>query len=180
MWANSDARNEHMQWEKEISSIENIYKTLRRSISELIKQDDFERKCNLWRKRVRHERVHCDVFDGSFWKELEWFLFNTKHFGFVLNIDWFCSSCHVKTISIGVIYLVCLKLPKSESFKKNNVVLVEIMSLMKKKPKTNSFLKPLIDELLIAWTEEFELKSPQDGSLNTYKVSIVCVGCYYC
>ena len=38
---------------------------------------------------------------------------------------------------------------------------------MKKEPKTNSFLKPLIDELFIAWTEGFELESPLDGSLNT-------------
>ena len=48
---------------------------------------------------------------------------------------------------------------------------------MKKEPKTNSFLKPLTDELLIAWTEGFELEFPLDGSLNTYKVALVCIGC---
>ena len=50
-----------------------VYKTLRGSISELIKQDYFERKCSLWRERVRHEKVYCDVFDGSVWKGMDGF-----------------------------------------------------------------------------------------------------------
>ena len=154
-----------------------VYKTLRRSISEFIKHDDFERKCSLWRERARHEKVYCDVFDGSAWKGMEWLLSNKRHFGFMHNIDWFCPYRHVKYISIGVIYLVCLNLCRSGRFKRNNVVLVGIIPSMKKEPKTNSFLKPLIDELLIAWTEGFDLKSPMDGSLNTYKAALVCVGC---
>ena len=66
-----------------------------------------------------------------------------------------------------MVCLVCLNLPRSERFKRNNVVLVGIIPSMKKELKSNSFLKPLIDELFIAWTEGFELESPLDGSLNT-------------
>ena len=179
MWKNSDARKiKTCTGRKRLVPLKTyVYKTLRRSISEFIKQDDFERKCSLWRERVRHERVYCDVFDGSVWKGMEWFLSNTRHFGFMLNVDWFCSYRHVKNISIGVIYLVCLNLPRSERFKRNNAVLGGIIPSMKKEPKTNSFWKPLIDELLIAWIEGFELESPLDGSLNTYKVALVCIGC---
>ena len=108
---------------------------------------------------------------------MEWLLSNKRHFGFMHNIDWFFPYRHVKYISIGVIYLVCLNLCRSGRFKRNNVVLVGIIPSMKKEPKTNSFLKPLIDELLIAWTEGFDLKSPLHGSLNTYKAVLVCVGC---
>ena len=66
-----------------------VYKTLR-SISELIKPDDFERKCCLWRERTQHEKVYCDVFDGSVWKGMVWLLSNKRHFGFMHNKDWFC------------------------------------------------------------------------------------------
>ena len=96
MWKNSDARKiKKCTGRKRLVPIKTyVYKTLRRSVSELIKQDDFERKCSLWRVRVRHERVYCDIFDGSVWKGMEWFLSSTRHFGFMLNVDWFCPYRH--------------------------------------------------------------------------------------
>ena len=65
-------------------------------------------------------------------KRLEWYLYNKRHFGFMLNVDWFYPYRHVKNISIGVIYLVCLNLPKSERFNRNNVLLIGIIPSMKK------------------------------------------------
>ena len=64
-------------------------------------------------ERVQHERVYYYVFDGSVWNGMEWFLSNMIHFGFMLHRDWFCPYRHVKYISIVVIYLVCLNLPRS-------------------------------------------------------------------
>ena len=51
-------------------------------------------------------------------KRLEWYLYNKRHFGFMLNVDWF--------------YPVCLNLPKSERFNRNNVLLIGIIPSMKK------------------------------------------------
>lgn len=67
-------------------------------------------------------------------------------FGLMLNLDWFQPFQHVK-YSIGVIYAVVLNLPRHLQFKLENVILIGIIPDMGKEPSTNTFVKPLVNEL---------------------------------
>ena len=95
----------------------------------------------------------------------------------MLNLDWFCPYKHVKSVSVGAIYMVCVNLPRSERFKRKNVILVGIIPNMKKEPPTNTFVKPLVDELYHAWFNGFELYSPKDNQTHNYKCALLCIGC---
>ena len=54
--------------------------------------------------------------------------------------------------SCGVIYLVLMNLPREERFKPENVIIVGIIPGPKElKGDINSFLKPLVDELIDFW-----------------------------
>ena len=154
-----------------------IYKYFKKSLSELIATEDFEKNCDLWKERVYHDGVYSDVFDGREWKKFSDFLNKERSYGLMLNVDWFCPYHHVKSISIGVIYLVCLNLPRSERFKRKNVILVGVIPSMKKEPATNSFLKPLIDELQTACNEGFSIRSGLDEQVHKFKAALICVGC---
>ena len=70
-----------------------------------------------------------------------------------------------------------MNLPRSERFKRKNVILVGLIPSCIKEPATNTFVKPLIDELLQAWHDGFNFKSIVDGQQHIYKCALLCVGC---
>jgi len=75
-----------------------------------------------------------------------------RSLAFGLNVDWFQPYSRRSDVSVGVIYLVILNLPREERFKWENVILVGVIPDMEKMPKSiNSFLKPLVDELQVLW-----------------------------
>ena len=159
-----------------------VYKSFKQSLKEFISRENFEEKCEAWRNRSFHDDLYCDVYDGRIWKRFndpDGFNFLTKprHYGFMMNLDWFCPYKHVKSVSVGAIYMVCMNLPRSERFKRKNVILVGLIPSCIKEPATNTFVKPLIDELLQAWHDGFNFKSIVDGQQHIYKCALLCVGC---
>ncbi|MEW8546495.1 MAG: hypothetical protein AB2693_23505 [Candidatus Thiodiazotropha sp.] len=95
----------------------------------------------------------------------------------MLNLDWFQPFQHV-SYSVGVIYGVVLNLPRKERFKLDNVILVGIIPDMGKEPKTNTFLRPLVDELLVAWKHGFSTKTFQSPKQPVqFKLALICTGC---
>ena len=69
----------------------------------------------------------------------------------MLNVDWFQPFEH-STYSLGVIYLVILNLPRELRFKIENVLLVGVVPGPKEpKGSINSFLGPMVKELLELW-----------------------------
>ena len=69
----------------------------------------------------------------------------------MLNVDWFQPTLHGSD-SIGVIYMVVMKLPRDERFKPENLLVVGIIPGPKEpKHHINSFLKPLEDDLIGLW-----------------------------
>lgn len=67
-------------------------------------------------------------------------------------MDWFQPYSRRSDVSVRVIYLVILNLPREERFKWENVILVGVIPDMETMPKSiNSFLKPLVDELQVLW-----------------------------
>ncbi len=126
---------------------------------------------------------YCDVNDGQVWKDFcsekcGNFLSVKRRYGVMLNVDFFQPFKH-KTDSYGVIYLTLMNLPRSERFKKENVMIVGVIPAMEHKPSTlNHVLRPLVEELKELWTtgvRMYTAESPQFKIL--VKVALMCVTC---
>ena len=120
-----------------------------------------------------------DVVDGKFWKEFldyngqQLYFSDPRNLGVILNIDWFQPFENVNH-SCGVIYLALLNLPRELRFKWENVILVGIIPGPKEPKLTvNSYLKPLIDDLLKFWNPGELLV--ENGQLALYKVALCCI-----
>lgn len=126
-------------------------------VESLLKRPNFAQKCEQWRERDCEDGVYSDVYDGKVWKDF--MTFNGKDFlnsprslAFALNVDWFQPYVRRSDVSVGVIYLVLLNLPREERFKWENVILVGVIPDMETMPKSiNPFLEPLVDELQVLW-----------------------------
>ena len=158
------------------------YKPLLESFQHCIRRQGFEQKCEQWRKRSTTEGFFSDVYDGQIWKTfcdstgLNYFE-TPAHYGLILNVDWFQPYKFV-TYSVGVIYLAFLNLPRADRYKRRNIILVGIIPGMKREPSTNTFLAPLVAELVDAWDPGFNLYSYQSPSeLKRFKLALLCCGC---
>ena len=95
------------------------YKSLKKSIENLVKRKGFTKSCEMWRHRKVPEGVACNIYDGEVWK---WFNSNDGNnflsspgYLLTLNVDWFESyKCGV--YSVGAIYLTVQNLPRNERF----------------------------------------------------------------
>ena len=73
-----------------------------------------------------------DVFSGKIWidflcHEGESFLASKNSIGVMLNIDWFQPFKH-RQYSVGVLYLAVMNLPRAIRYKRENVLLIGLMS----------------------------------------------------
>ena len=155
------------------------YKSLKESFQVLLKGPGFQDPCNQWRTREIPNNALEDIYDEAIWKDFANRFLNQsqKDFAFTLNLDWFNPFKHAK-YSIGGIYLVCLNLPRSERFKRKNVILVGIIPAMKHEPSTNTFLKPLVQELIEGWEDGYFLMSHESPNrAEQYRFALLFVGC---
>ncbi|CAB4011940.1 Hypothetical predicted protein [Paramuricea clavata] len=161
------------------------YKSIIESLRVLVKRSNFTYHCELWRQReVRSvSQVMCDVFDGRVWRDFQVvndvpFLAAPRNYAFMLNVDWMQPFKHT-IYSVGVMYLVLMNLPRSVRFKPENVILVGIIPGPSQPPlNINTYLSPLVDELLILWNDGVQLR--HDGSWcipEMFKACLLCVAC---
>ena len=138
-----------------VYSYMSVLDTLRRFLS----RKDFWFKCNLWKRdRDFHSatEILTDVFDGKVWREFlfvggEPLLAGERSLGVMLNVDWF-QPFKLARYSVGGIYLVIMNLPRNERFKVENVILVGVIpGPHEPSGSINSYLSPLVDELLLLW-----------------------------
>lgn len=47
---------------------------------------------------------------------------------------------------------------------------------MAKEPPTNTFLSPLVDELLLAWNDGYQVEL-HNGIIQNVKAAVLCIGC---
>ena len=76
-------------------------------------------------------------------------------------------------------YLVLMNLPRSERFKPENVILVGIIpGPSEPKLNINTYLCPLVDELLILWNDGVKLHDGGSGFIaETFRAYLLCVAC---
>ena len=161
------------------------YQSIVATLTEFVKRSGFTERCELWRNRdirTAHQ-IMCDVFEGRVWRDFQMFngssfLASPRNYGFMLNVDWMQPFVHTP-YSVGVLYLVLMNLPRSERFKRQNVFLVGIIpGPSEPKMNINSFLKPLVDELIVLWDEGITLR--HSGSLlipQRFRAALLCVAC---
>ena len=95
----------------------------------------------------------------------------------MLNVDWFQPYKHLASYSVGAIYLIIMNLQRSEKFKRENVIVAGIIPNMDKEPPPNTFIQPMVDELLEVWNTGFILYSKKSQKDETFKLALLCVGC---
>ena len=135
------------------------YTSICNSIETLLKRPGFEEECEAWRSRKTKEDLYGDVYDGSVWKSFgNWkstrpFLNLPRSYGLMLNVDWFQPFERRKDLSVGVLYMVLMNLPRKIRFRRENVILVGIIPAMDHEPKSlNYFREPLVEQLRDLWT----------------------------
>ena len=156
------------------------YKSVIDVVETFLKRPNFEEACEHWRNRQTDDQLYGDVYDGKVWKSFHrWnnsdFLALPRSFGLMLNVDWFQPFKHRKDISVGVLYMVIMNLPRSERFKRENVIIVGIIpALSKEPPSLNSFLNPLVDELNALWrgVRVKTRRSPIEGA--QIRAALIC------
>ena len=96
------------------------------------------------------------LYNGTIWHEfLEVdgidFLSVPYCYGLMLNIDWF-EPFTGSVYAVGVLYLAIMNLPRSERYKRHNILILGIIPGPSEPPLTvNTYLSPLVTELLQLW-----------------------------
>lgn len=158
------------------------YRSIINSIQVLPKRPGFLEKCESWRlaKHFEETSVYSDIHDGKIWQEFQTingkpFLSLPYNFGLHLNMDWFQPFKHINH-SEGVIYLSVLNLPRSERFLLKNIILLGVIPGPHEPEKhVNSYLAPLVEELLQLWNG---VVMNDCNNVNVLvRAALMCCGC---
>ena len=153
------------------------YQSLTNSIQNLINRIEIRNKL-LEGPTKSTDNVMFDTVDGKFWTDFcepdgKRYFSDKRNLGGILNIDWFEPFENVQ-YSCGVIYLALLNLLRELRFKWENVIVVGVIPGPKEPSlNVNSFLRPLVDELLTFWSPGVLLN--ENGSKAFYKFALCCI-----
>ncbi len=144
------------------------YNSLIHFLSDRLLQPGFVDRCEAWRTRVVQEDMLDDVFDGQVWKDF-------MNPALSLNVDWF-QPFKGSVYASGVIYLAVLNLPRTEQFTSQNTLLLGVIPGPREPELTiNTFLKPLVEELLKLWNA-IPMKT-HDNRFVLVRAALLCVAC---
>ena len=153
------------------------YKSLCESLERLLMRPSLPKQLELWRKRSIPEDYYCDVYDGAIWQENQSFFEKPRHYGLMLNLDWFKPHKHTNE-SIGAMYITIMNLPRTQRFKRENVILLCLIPHFENEPSTvNFFLNPLVSDLqkLNDGVKMYTSESPRYKV--TIKARLFCAAC---
>ena len=155
------------------------YRSVVKSLKVLLQRPNITQKLDAWKQRAVPDGLLTDIYDGKIWKEFltvndEPFLSGENTYGLMLNVDWF-NPFKRSQYSVGAIYLVILNYPRSERFRRENLILAGIIP-GPNEPKyvMNTYLTPLIKDLKDLWTG-VEIDLPNGTKL--VRAALLCTGC---
>lgn len=157
------------------------YLSIESSIQSLFSRPNFRLDCEKWRSRQINDGSLADVYDGKVWKEfLCWngvqFLSEPYNLALTLNFDFFQPYKHIQ-YSVGAIYLTIMNLPRELRYKPKNVVLVGLIpGPHEPKHDINSYISPLVDELLKFWNG-INLNIHSISGKKSVRCALLCVAC---
>ena len=158
-----------------------VYNSVRSSLKKLFSRPGFSEKCELWRSKFHSPDIYTDIYDGLVWNRFQnvsgWpFLELPNSLGLILNVDWFNPYKHIQ-YSVGMIYLVIGNLPRSERYKLENVIIVGVIPRPNEPKKhMNTFLEPLVNELLELWDGSY-LNTSSIFGIVPVRCALICVSC---
>ena len=156
------------------------YRPVKKTLEEFLKRPGFGAKCEEFKKEPQNPELLGDIYDGRIWKnfknaEGEPFFDSPNTFGCMLNLDWF-QPFKDSIYSVGVLYLSFLNLPPQERNKEENIAIVGIIPGPQEPSRdVNSFLDPLVDELLDFWDGVW-INTPSTGP-KFCRLALVCATC---
>lgn len=158
------------------------YASLISSLKSLLLRKGFYHQCQLWYHTSSASQTKIsDVYDGEIWsqffnsQQVEQALDKKNGICFMLNVDWFQPYKH-RIYSIGVLYLEIMNLPRSVRFKRENIIIIGLIpGPSEPKLNMNSFLSPLVSELLLLW-DGIDFQTHDAGTQNI-RGALLCIGC---
>ncbi|KAG1442639.1 hypothetical protein G6F56_010981 [Rhizopus delemar] len=145
------------------------FNDIKHTLTVMFSRPGFESLLESWRYRTRHQDTMYDIHDGQLWSEFkdkDGHIFTEKERSllFTLNVDWFQSSKQT-TYSVGAGYLTINNLPRHLRYRKENIILVCLMSGPTEPDTTqiHNYLQVMVDELNELYYDEFyrcTFKSP--------------------
>ncbi len=133
------------------------YGNLIDSLQRFLLRPGFAVSCETTRNLYKETNgMLSDLYNGKIWHEFLRvddvnFLSAAYTYGLMLNIDWFepFNGC---VYAVGVLYLAIMNLPRSERYKRHNILILGIIPGPSEPPLTvNTYLSPLVTELLQLW-----------------------------
>ena len=157
------------------------YLSLQLSLQSFLLRPEFYEHCELWRTREMLSEYLSDVYDGKIWRDFQSFHGNSflsepGSLALMLNMDFFQPYKHIE-YSVGAIYLTILNLPWHARYKRENVILVGLIpGPHEPHHDINSFLQPLVDELMLLWQGvEFNIHSSNEK--KCIRCALLCIAC---
>lgn len=129
--------------------------SIKASLEKMLRRVGFKDLLHNGPVKSKSDTMH-DVCDGKLYKEFkdnegQLFFQDKRNIGFLLNIDWF-NPFERSEYSLGAVYLVIVNLPRNVRFDWENVITLGLIPGPKEPSlHVNSFLRPVIDELLSFW-----------------------------
>ena len=124
---------------------------------------------------------YSDIYDGKYYSEFKDadglpFFNEKRNIGLLVNFDFF-NPFKKSKYSLGVLYAVIVNLPRKVRFLWENVLVLGIIP-GPREPKLhiNTYLRPFVDELLIAWSPGIKLVEP-DGLSAQYQFGLFFLSC---
>lgn len=151
------------------------------SLKSVLQRPGILEMCEEWRASfLADPGILRDSFDGKIWMDFQCpegkaFLLNKGSICLMLNIDWFKPFKH-RNYSVGVVYMVIMNLPRAQRFKRENLLLIGLISGPDEPPLTiNSYLAPVVKDLLVMW-QGFPLQCGQPDAVIV-RCALVCIAC---
>ena len=164
------------------------YQSLKSCMQSFSMRPEVFQQCDHWRKRTTladgsSPDVIKDLYDGRLWKEFMTvdglpFLIAPYTYALALNIDWFQPYQHT-VMSVGVIYLTILNLPRHLRYKRCNILLIGIIpGPSEPTHDINTYLYPLVTELQHFWKGVLlNVRSGLFTKQVKIRCALLCVAC---
>ena len=156
------------------------YSGIKNGITLLLRKPKFWEHCDRWKKHCSTmHNAYSDIYDGQVWKDFQKFegksfLKDTCTLGLMLNCDWFQPYEHT-TYSLGALYLIVMNLPRSMRYKIENIIFIGIIpGPSEPHGCINSYLGPMVQELLELWTGCWLGSGPNKRYV---RAALLCVSC---
>lgn len=161
-----------------------FYQSIKTWLSERMMWPSFENDLILRRANTHNcSSLYCDIYDGSQWQNFldetgESYPQQSGNFSFGLYLDWLNPHgvrSHSKSVSLGVISLICLNLPPSQRYKPHNMFVYGFTPTPKEPKSTQlkNLLEPLIEEFLDLWKGFFIPKTAKNPEGITIRGEII-------